>query len=84
MVVTNEPPNRPNWRHEASYTYTHALPRRGWAWEFLRRNRDFRRAWNEVLMSVAAERRTDRLTVLTVRRVPHALTPWGLFFRRSA
>lgn len=84
MVVASEPPNRPDWRHEASYAYTRALPRRGWAWEFLKRNRDFQRDWAEASTSVAVERRTDRLTVLIARRELHAMTPWGSFFRRSA
>jgi len=81
MVVASEPPDRPDWRHEASYAYTRALPRRGWAWEFLRRNRDFRRDWADASASVTAERDCGRLTVLTTRREFGALTSWGLFFR---
>lgn len=49
MAATREGPieRRPDWRDPASYAYTHDLTREGWAWEFLRRNPNYRRAWNE-------------------------------------
>ena len=35
-----------DWQDDASYTYTHALTREAWAWEFLRRNPLYRAAWS--------------------------------------
>lgn len=40
-----EPPSpdaEPDWRRPETYAYTETLTRRGWAWEFLRRNPAFR------------------------------------------
>lgn len=39
----------PNWRIEGDYAYSKLLSRRGWAWEFLRRNPDFQRAHSAAL-----------------------------------
>src|SRR5579863_2611582 len=49
MATTHEGsiPRRPDWRDPASYDDTRDLTREGWAWEFLRRNPKYRRAWNE-------------------------------------
>ena len=33
---------RPNWKNDESYAFTEQLDRSGWAWEFLRRNPDYR------------------------------------------
>lgn len=34
--------DEPDWRRAETYAYTAALTRTGWAWEFLRRNPEFR------------------------------------------
>lgn len=33
------------WRNDSDYAYTENLTFRAWAWEFLRRNADYRREW---------------------------------------
>ncbi len=33
---------QPDWHHKESYFYTSNLPRLGWAWEFVRRNPEFK------------------------------------------
>ena len=35
----------PDWRHAEDYAFTADLTRHQWAWEFLRRNPDYRRRW---------------------------------------
>ena len=34
-----------HWQHAVNYDYTHHLTRRGWAWEFLRRNKHYVVDW---------------------------------------
>jgi hypothetical protein len=36
-----------DWRNTNAYAFTALLTREQWAWEFLRRNRDYRRAWTD-------------------------------------
>lgn len=72
------------WRHRAAYRYTASLPRRGWAWEFLRRDGAYRRAWADASAAVAVEMRSPNLTVMTARAELREMAHWGLFFRRRA
>jgi len=38
-----------NWRRLEEYDFCDALTREQWAWEFLRRNRDYRREWRRFI-----------------------------------
>lgn len=38
-------PVAPVWHDRRTYAYTQHLSRDAWAWEFLRRNPDYRAAW---------------------------------------
>ncbi len=38
-----------NWRNAADYKFTKDLDLNGWAWEFLRRNLDYRKDWEKEL-----------------------------------
>lgn len=68
----------PDWWEETSYGYTAHLTRRGWAWEFLRRNPAFRRDLAHALeLAEWLEHRTS-LDIM-VSRVD--LTCWGVLFR---
>ena len=82
MVEARNPTNRADWRRRESYRYTAALPRRGWAWEFLRRNPDYRRDAAALSTAAAMEACDDGLTVLTAGAARRALARWGLLFRR--
>ena len=82
-----DPPNTnsvADWRRRAVYGYTAALPRRAWAWEFLRRNGTYRRAWAEASAAVAIETPAPNLTVMTAGAELREMAHWGLFFRRRA
>lgn len=39
----------PNWTSEKDYDFTENLSREGWAWEFLRRNEEYRASWERYL-----------------------------------
>lgn len=69
------------WRHRGAYDYTASLPRRGWAWEFLRRDGAYRRAWTEASAAVAVETPAPNLTVMTACAELREMAHWGLFFR---
>ena len=82
-----DPPNTSSvadWRSRAAYDYAAALPRRAWAWEFLRRDSDYRRAWAEASATVAIETPAPNLTVMTAGAELRHMAHWGLFFRRRA
>jgi hypothetical protein len=82
MVEAREATNTADWRHGESYRYTSGLPRRGWAWEFLRRNPDYRRDAAALSTAVSMEARDAGLTVLTAGAARRALARWGVLFRR--
>jgi hypothetical protein len=61
-------PDEPNWRRQETYDYIDQLSPAGLAWEFLRRNADYRRDY-------------DRLMPDTRMQANEALTAhWGLRF----
>lgn len=78
MVDPEESSEKPDWRRSETYEYTRALPRRGWAWEFLRRNPDYQREPPPLPDRMLQ----PRLTVFTLRRERSAEARWGLLFRR--
>lgn len=65
------------WRNEADYHYLDGADRSGIAWEFLRRNADYRAAAS-AQPAPAAERR-GTIELLTAAR---SALRWGLLFRR--
>lgn len=81
MVEPRETADASDWRRDATYGYTDALPRRGWAWEFLRRDQDFQQAWSETSATVAIETPAPNLTVITAGTELRDMARWGLFFR---
>ena len=60
----------PDWRNPDLYSYTDSLTTLGWAWEFLRRNNDYRAAY-EAFLVVAKARFAEptRLDLLERERV---------------
>jgi hypothetical protein len=61
-------PRKPDWRSPSNYHYLEKLDRAGWAWEFLRRNQEYRKDFVRILDSTAPE-----ATAIAER--------WGLSFR---
>ncbi|HVB18371.1 MAG TPA: DUF6499 domain-containing protein [Stellaceae bacterium] len=70
-----------DWRRRETYDPIDALPRKGWAWEFLRRNPDFHGAWLDTSSRTVTDASLRALTIITT---PHngRLREWGLMFRR--
>ncbi len=75
-------PAEQQWHRSEVYAYTDTLPRRAWAWEFLRRDPDFQRAWVVAQPMVSTEAPTARPTVLTAIGTLSSLAPWGVIFCR--
>ena len=59
---------RPDWRSPSNYDYLEQLDRAGMAWEFLRRNREYRKDFVRILDA-------------TVREAAAIAQRWGLSFR---
>ncbi|MGT2466518.1 transcriptional regulator domain-containing protein [Mesorhizobium atlanticum] len=71
-----------DWLDDETYRNTARLTRRGWAWEFLRRNAAFVGD-----LAVAVERVTHtelapKLSILSLPRGLPGLAKWGLRFRQ--
>jgi hypothetical protein len=64
------------WRDEDDYRYLEDADRAGFAWEFLRRNADYRAAASE--QSAPASERRGAIELLTAAR---SALKWGLLFR---
>ncbi|UJQ94125.1 transcriptional regulator domain-containing protein [Mariluticola halotolerans] len=70
--------DRPDWRDEKAYAYTVRLTRRGWAWEFLRRNGAFQRDLKAALEHADVQNEGAAITIV---KSPLDLTKWGVMFR---
>ncbi len=77
-------PPRPDWRDASSYAYTQALSSEGWAWEFLRRNPDYRAAWSQRSHFPPDESHRSQARDARSAAVKAGAASWGLVtFRRS-
>ncbi len=61
-----------DWRAPAAYKHTKHIPAAGFAWEYLRRNEDYRREYQ--ILAAKQRQDTPQLEAFTER--------WGLRFRR--
>ena len=66
-----------SWQHPDSYRWTLSLPRIGWAWEFLRRNKDYRAAWTASAIETLAMPDVSGVTILTTSPESDSID-WGL------
>lgn len=56
----------PDWRNADTYSYTDGIGYKAWAWEFLRRNADYRDDWSECQGDMAkAARRAAKFGLIT-------------------
>lgn len=65
-----------DWRSPAAYAYTKTIPAAGFAWEYLRRNDDYRDDFISASLSSGGKPGVDRLEIF-VRR-------WGLRFPKRS
>lgn len=82
MVGSRQAAGRPDWQHITSYSYTQALSRCAWAWEFLRRNGEYQRAWSKTCSTVTTEIRSPNLKFLAAQTSRRDLRQWGVLFQR--
>lgn len=73
-----------NWRSNEAYDYTSGLPRRGWAWEFLRRNPGYQRDWGHLAPAFEFPRTGSHPIVCRLTGELPDLARWGLLFRGLA
>ena len=79
MAAKLRPSKRPKSlsRNDRSSTW----PRRAWAWEFLRRNADFRRSLEQVRDHVEVEREGTLTIVRLAKPAYEAMARWEALFR---
>lgn len=69
-----------DWTNESDYAWTSALARREWAWEFLRRNRDFQTDWKSAQLEYGISGYDAGTTMLmSLNRAP-SLLKWGCLY----
>jgi len=73
---------RTHWQQAVDYDYTRHLTRRGWAWEFLRRNKGYVLDWSVVQSEVTIVRGQGGPETFRLGAGASRLQPWGLIFRR--
>lgn len=73
---------RTHWLHAANYDYTRHMTRRGWAWEFLRRNKHYVVDWSVAQSEVAKLQEQGGPVTLRLGAGASRLQRWGLIFRR--
>jgi len=64
----------PDWRSPAAYSYLNDLDLAGFAWEFLRRNPDYRRNFRSVVGKPKGQ----------TQFAQQSMTRWGLRFRHRS
>lgn len=72
------------WLRAANYAYTHHLTRRGWAWEFLRRNMYYVAGWAVAQSEVTMLLGQGSPMTLRLGADESHMRRWGLIFRRRA
>ncbi len=72
------------WLEAANYDYTRHLTRRGWAWEFLRRNKHYVEDWDFAQAKVTMLQEQGGPVRLKLGTGVSCMQRWGLIFRRRA
>jgi hypothetical protein len=73
----------PDWTKEEDYTWTGVLARREWAWEFLRRNPEFRSDWNSAQLEYGVSGYDAGTTMLVGQHQRPGLSKWGCLYTTS-
>lgn len=70
----------PDWTRDCDYRYTQSLSPQEWAWEFLRRNPDFRIAWNAAQIEYGISGYSGHITTLVCALERPSLSAWGCLY----
>jgi hypothetical protein len=71
----------PDGRDVRAYDDTKGFSRRDWAWEFLRRNREFRAVMAKFSRHILLKTAAPNVTLCRIRRGAPSLSAWGVIFR---
>src|SRR6185437_13060298 len=66
-----------DWTKDATYDYTAKLADRSWAWEWLRRNPDFRAAWDDGRLQYGIAGYDASTTLLVAQTETPRISEWG-------
>ena len=80
MSNSDETFQLPDWTDDHAYDYTARLARREWAWEFLRRNREFRAAWRVAQIEYGLAGYDGGTTIIVSQHQHPSLETWGLLY----
>lgn len=69
-----------DWTRDETYDYTARLADRGWAWEWLRRNPDFRAAWKDARLHYGIAGYDGATTLLVSQSDTPRLLEWGCLY----
>jgi hypothetical protein len=72
----------PDGQDSRAYDYTKGCSHGGWAWEFLRRDRDFRSVMGVFSKHVTAKAIAPNVMLYRIKQEAPSLRDWGLIFRR--
>jgi hypothetical protein len=73
----------PDWTNDNEYLWTDALSRREWAWEFLRRNPEFRSDWQMAQMEYGIFGYDAGTTTMVCLEREPSLFKWGCLYTAS-
>jgi hypothetical protein len=79
--MTDSPSAIPDGLNGRAYEYTERLSRPEWAWEFLRRNPEFRRQMERFSAHVISGRVAPNAMIGRLEKNAPSLIHWGLRFR---
>lgn len=77
-------PHCADWRNAECYEYTRDLTDREWAWEFLRRNKDYAVDWARASDSIVVLQKDNHVPRLKLVNGGPQMLRWGLIFRRRS
>jgi hypothetical protein len=78
-----EPISLPDWSRDESYAYTERLSGPQWAWEFLRRNPEFRADRQKAQLEYGLSGYDPPVTMMVSQYDTPALSKWGLLYCTS-
>lgn len=73
----------PDWTSDDNYAWTEVLSRREWAWEFLRRNEEFRKAWKNARCEYGIAGYDAQTTIIAAQHQVSSLAQWGCLYCNS-
>jgi hypothetical protein len=73
----------PDWTNDQEYDWTDSLSRREWAWEFLRRNPEFRCDWEMSQIEYGISGYDGGTTTLMSPQREPSLLKWGCLYTAS-